>query len=154
MKLRLRRIARKGTYTIGRLYVSGARFCDTLEDTDRGLTDTMTEAQIRRVKVYGRTAIPAGTYHVDMGTTSSKFSSRSWARPYAGKIPRLLSVKGFDGVLIHPGNTDADTLGCILVGENKQVGKVLNSQATWARLMDRHLVPAAKRGEDITITIE
>ena len=128
MKLRLRRIARKGTYTIGRLYVSGARFCDTLEDTDRGLTDAMTEAQIRRVKVYGRTAIPA--------------------------VPRLLSVKGFDGVLIHPGNTDADTLGCILVGENKQVGKVLNSQATWARLMDRHLVPAAKKGEDITITIE
>lgn len=154
MKLLLKRIAKRPNYTIGRLFVNGIRVCDTLEDTDRGLDSSMKEEVIRRKKIYGRTAIPTGTYHVDMDTVSPKFRYRTWAQPYGGKLPRLLSVKGFEGVLIHVGNSDADSLGCLIVGQNKQVGKVLNSTATFKNLMDKHLVPAHKRGEEIMITIE
>lgn len=154
MKLRIKRIAKRDTYTIGRLYVSGVRVCDTLEDTDRGLKDTMSESYIIRKKVYGRTAIPTGTYHLDMDTVSPKFQYRSWAKPYGGKLPRILSVKGFEGVLIHPLNTADESYGCIGVGENKVVGKIVNSQKTFSKLMNEYLRPAYLRGEDIFLTIE
>ena len=62
-------------------------------------------------------------------------------------------MPAFDGVLIHPGNTQADTLGCILPGENKVKGKVVNSAMAFYRLMDAHLLPAYRRGEKITIEI-
>jgi hypothetical protein len=109
MELVLKRIAKKSNYTIGNLYVNGKFFCDTLEDTDRGLTDSMTLEEIKTKKVYGETAIPTGTYNIDMNTISAKFKDRSWAKPYGGKLPRLLNVKGFDGILIHVGNSASDT---------------------------------------------
>ena len=87
----------------------------------------MSLKEINNKKVYGETAVPTGTYKVDMNTVSPKFKSRTWAKPYGGKLPRLVLVPGYDGVLIHPGNKAEDTLGCILVGENKAVGQVLNS---------------------------
>lgn len=149
MKMLLKRIAKKPTYTIGKLYLDGEYFADTLEDRDRGLTQDMDLEDILRIKVYGETAIPTGTYKIDMNTISPKFKDRSWAKPYKGKIPRLLDVPGFDGVLLHPGNSADDSLGCILVGNNTQVGRVLNSQAVFKRLMQKLL------GEqDITLTIE
>lgn len=149
MELLLKRIAKKPTYTIGKLYIDGEYFSDTLEDRDRGLTQDMDLEDILRIKVYGETAIPTGTYRIDMNTISPKFKDRSWAKPYKGKIPRLLNVPGFDGVLLHPGNSANDSLGCVLVGNNTQVGKVLNSQAVFKRLMQKLL------GEqDITLTIE
>lgn len=149
MKMLLKRIAKKPTYTIGKLYIDGEYFSDTLEDRDRGLTQDMDLEDILRIKVYGETAIPTGTYKIDMNTISPKFKDRSWAKPYKGKMPRLLNVPGFDGVLLHPGNSADDSLGCILVGNNTQVGKVLNSQAVFKRLMQKLL------GEqDITLTIE
>ena len=154
MRLTLQRIARKETYTIGRLYVDGIYVGDTIEDKDRGLKSHHPLEQIKKVKVYGETAIPMGTYTIDMDRVSPKFSSRSWAKPYGGKIPRLRSVPGFEGILIHPGNTAADCLGCILVGINDKVGRVSDSQRTFRRLMDDHLVPAYERGETITITIQ
>lgn len=149
MELLLKRIAKKPTYTIGKLYIDGEYFSDTLEDKDRGLTQDMDLEDILRIKVYGETAIPTGTYRIDMNTISPKFKDRSWAKPYKGKIPRLLNVPGFDGVLLHPGNSANDSLGCVLVGNNTQVGKVLNSQVVFKRLMQKLL------GEqDITLTIE
>ena len=154
LKLTLRRIARKETYTIGRLYVDGIYVCDTIEDKDRGLKSHYPLEQIKKTKVYGETAIPIGTYIIDMDKISPKFSSRSWAKPYGGKIPRLRSVPGFEGVLIHPGNTADNSLGCILVGINDKVGRVSDSQRTFKRLMDEHLIPAYERGETITITIQ
>ena len=154
MRLTLRRIAKRETYTIGRLYVDGIYVCDTVEDKDRGLKSHHPLEQIKKVKVYGETAIPMGTYTIDMDRVSPKFSSRSWAKPYSGKIPRLRSVPGFEGVLIHPGNTADDCLGCILVGINDKVGRVSDSQRTFRRLMDDHLIPAYERGETITITIQ
>ena len=154
MRLTLRRIAKKETYTIGHLYVDGIYVCDTVEDKDRGLKSHHPLEQISKVKVYGETAIPMGTYVIDMDRVSPKFSSRSWAKPYGGKIPRLRSVPGFEGILIHPGNTAASSLGCILVGINDKVGRVSDSQKTFKRLMDDYLVPAHERGETITITIQ
>ena len=154
MRLTLRRIAKKETYTIGHLYVDGIYVCDTVEDKDRGLKSHHPLEQISKVKVYGETAIPMGTYTIDMDKVSPKFSSRSWAKPYGGKIPRLRSVPGFESILIHPGNTAASSLGCILVGINDKVGRVSDSQKTFKRLMDDYLVPAHERGETITITIQ
>ena len=79
MKLLLKRIAKMEKYTIGKLYIDGKYFSDTLEDTDRNLTSTMSKDEIAKVKVYGKTAIPTGTYVVDMNTVSPKFGKRSWA---------------------------------------------------------------------------
>lgn len=136
MKLKLVRTYKGPSYTIGHLYINGKFFCDTLEDIDRHLTSDMSLAEIKKIKVYGKTAIPTGVYKVDMNTVSPKFKTRSWAKVCRGKIPRLIDVPGFEGVLIHVGNVPEDTLGCILVGENKVKGKVINSTATFNRLYD------------------
>ena len=149
MKLLLKRMAKMEKYTIGKLYIDGEYFADTLEDTDRNLTSTMSKDKIAKVKVYGKTAIPTGTYVVDMNTVSPKFGKRSWAQPYGGKVPRLQDVPGYEGVLIHPGNTADDTSGCILVGRNKVKGQVVESQNTFHSLMN-----ILKGDNDITITIE
>lgn len=152
MNLLLDRKYKKDTYTIGKLYIDGKYFCDTLEDKDRGLTSIMSPAEITKIKIYGETAIPIGTYKIDMNTISPRFKARSWAKPYGGKIPRLLVVPGFDGVLIHVGNTKDDTSGCILVGKNTIVGQVTNSTQTFHSLM-KELLEAKARGEQIEITI-
>ncbi|QIN96225.1 hypothetical protein DAC15_46 [Bacteroides phage DAC15] len=153
MKLRLKRIFRGDKYTIGKLYINEVYECDTIEDTDRMLTSQMSVDEIASKKVYGETAIPTGTYKIDMDTVSPKFQNRAWAKPYNGKLPRLIDVKGYSGVLIHVGNKPEDTLGCILVGENKVKGQVINSTATFYELMTA-LLKAHKAGEEICITIE
>ena len=152
MELTLKRRFKGLNYTIGSLFIEDEYFCDTLEDVDRYLNDYMSIEDIERIKVYGETAIPYGTYKVDMDTISPKFKDKTWAKPYNGKLPRLNNVKGFEGVLIHVGNSKQDTLGCILVGENKQVGKVINSTFTFNKLMNV-LLEANARGEEIKITI-
>lgn len=152
MKLKIDRRYKGTKYTIGSLYVDGSYFCDTLEDVDRGIDSSMSPTDITKKKIYGKTAIPTGTYNVDMNTVSPKFKDRSWAEPYNGKVPRLLVVPGFDGVLMHPGNTASDTLGCILVGRNTIVGRVTDSTATFHNLMKK-LLGAKAKGESISITI-
>ena len=149
MEILVKRIAKKSKYTIGKMYIDGQYICDTLEDADRGLNQNMSLKEINNKKVYGETAVPTRTYKVDMNTVSPKFKSRTWAKPYGGKLPRLVLVPGYDGVLIHPGNKAEDTLGCILVGENKAVGQVLNSQVTFKKIMS-----ILTKGTNITITIE
>lgn len=153
MKLLLKRIAKQKTYTIGKLYINGVYECDTLEDVDRGLSNDMAIDEIKKKKVYGQTAIPTGTYEINMDVVSPKFKDRSWAKPYDGKLPRLMDVPGYEGVLIHVGNTDKDSSGCILVGQNKIKGQVVNSTATFHELMGK-LTDAHERGEKVSITIE
>lgn len=143
MRILLQRHALKAGYTIGRMEINGRYFCDTLEDTDRGLRENMTEDEIAALKVKGATAIPTGTYRIDMQTRSPRFGR---------VLPRLVSVKGYAGVLIHSGNTAADTDGCILVGENRERGKVLNSRATLEDLLV-FLRAAQAEGEEIELTI-
>ena len=155
MELTLKRIALKSEYTIGKLYVDGEYVCDTIEDTVRDL-DKDGKFANGEVKIPGKTAIPYGRYEITMKVKSPKysnFSKYSWAKKYDGYLPRLLNVPHFDGVLIHVGNSALDSEACVLVGENKVVGKVINSVNTFRRLMDDYLVPAKKRNENIVITI-
>lgn len=150
MKIQVTRIAKLPTYTIGKMFIDGKYVGDTLEDTDRELTQQMSIKDIQSRKVYGKTAIPTGTYQITLDIVSPKFKDRSWAKPYKGKLPRLLSVPGYEGVLIHVGNKAEDTLGCVLVGENKVKGQVVNSTATFHKIM-KLLLSAT---EPITITIK
>lgn len=135
MELTLRRTALRAGYTIGHLYIDGTYFCDTLEDTVRDL-DT-------EPKVPGRTAIPAGRYRVVVNRS-----------PRFGRdLPRLLDVPHFDGILIHSGNSAADTAGCILVGRNTTPGRLTESRVTSDALTAR-LAAAQRRGKTIKIVIE
>lgn len=153
MEVKVKRIARRDNYTIGKMYVNGEYVCDTLEDTDRGLTSKMSVAQISGMKVHGETAIPTGRYLVDMKTVSPRFGGRPQYQFCKGRLPRLCNVPAYQGVLVHCGNTANDTEGCILVGENKAVGQVLNSTATFHKVYTK-LKAADERGEQIYITIE
>ena len=142
MELELKRIARKERYTIGRLSVDGTYFCDTLEDTDRGLSDSMTLEEIKTRKVFSQTAIPTGTYTVGI---------HYWVK-HRRNVPILNGVKGFSGILIHAGCTHEDTMGCILVGRNTEVGRLTNSYSVSVALTS--LVRAAMvKGERVTIKI-
>ena len=142
MNIILNRIAKKAKYTIGKLYINDQYFCDTLEDTDRGLTQSMTEQQIGSKKVYGETAIPTGTYRIII----------SYSNKFKKQMPLLLNVPGFAGIRIHSGNTEKDSLGCILVGKNKSVGKVLESRNTYSKLFS--ILQEANKKETIKITIK
>lgn len=124
MRIVLLRIANRPTYCIGKLYIDGVYFCDTIEDTDRGLDDKMTEAEILKKKVKGQTAIPTGVYPVYI----------TWSPKYNKPMPLIENVKGYSGIRIHSGNTSKDTEGCLLVGKNKEVGKVLESRKTYNAL--------------------
>ncbi len=137
MELRLHRIARKDTYTIGRLYIDGQLFCDTLEPKDRGLRQDLPFEVNRARKRKGSTAIPTGRYRLTLDVVSNRFKSKSMYKFCDGKLPRLINVPVFDGVLIHVGNTARDTEGCILVGRNTKVGMVLDSRVTFLALYDK-----------------
>lgn len=153
MELLLKRIARRETYTIGHLNVDGVYVCDTIEDKDRGLTQSMSQAVIRAIKRNGVTAIPTGRYRVTLDVKSPKFSMKKYEKTYGfcgGYLPKLINVPGFEGVLIHVGNTARDTDGCLLVGKNTRVGKVLESRVTFVKLYER--LKEAK--DSIYITIE
>lgn len=148
----VRRIARREGYTIGRLYIDGKYVCDTLEDRDRGLSQDDEIADILAVKVKGQTAIPTGTYRVRLDVVSPRFGSQAYYKQVCGGcVPRLECVPGFEGVLIHVGNTAKDTDGCILVGENRVKGQVVNSRATfrkvWAALQGDERVYLSVRCE-------
>lgn len=153
MEIKVERKWKKETYTIGRLYINGKFFCNTLEDMDRGLKQSDPITTIQKKKVYGETAIPTGKYKIEMNVVSPKYSAVKWYQDLCkGKMPRLLNVPGFEGVLIHPGNTPLDTFGCILVGENKVKGKLINSRETFKNLY-KQLRTAADNKEEITIEI-
>lgn len=115
MKITVKRTFKGPEYTIGKLYIDDNYFCDTLEDT------------VRKVKIAGKTAIPAGSYKVKK-TMSPRFKKI---------LPEILNVPNFSGVRIHSGNTAADTDGCLLLGLNKSKGQVLCSKNAMAFFMDR-----------------
>lgn len=151
MELILERKYRKSTYTIGKLYVvlNGVKkvISDTLEDYD-GL-------YFGKPKIKGKTAIPCGRYEVLLDNYSPRFGNKE---PYktlcGGCVPLINNVPQFAGVRIHCGNTALDTDGCLLVGKNTVVGKVMESKATFTMLMNKYLTPARKRKEKVFITIK
>ena len=110
MDLTLKRIARRETYTIGHLYIDGKYFCDTIEDTDRGLKQSLPQSVNAAKKRKGVTAIPEGKYLVVMNVKSPKFSTKKQYEWCGGYLPRLVNVPAFDGVLIHIGNTAKDRI--------------------------------------------
>ena len=160
MKLLLERIYTNSSYTIGHLYVlseNGEKqyLMDTIEDTDRGLDDSMSLSTIKSKKVSCKTAIPTGTYQITMHVKSPAFSKKTYYKNYCdGYLPRLLNVKGFDGILIHRGSNEDSSCGCLIVGFNKIKGKVVDSQLAFEKLMEKYLLPCKKRNENITITIK
>lgn len=153
MVLNLKRTVYADTYTIGNLFIDDKLFCCTIEDKDRGLNDSMSIEEIKSKKVYGQTAIPKGTYEITLDIISPKFKNRSWAKFCHGKLPRLINVKGFEGVLIHVGNFPEDTLGCILVGQNPDNGSIEKSTNTFKELYIL-LQDSKDKGEKLTIKIE
>ena len=148
MELILERIAKRKTYTIGRLYIreqvmdeylpgyEDHYFCDTLEPTWRDYANGA-------YKVKGRSAIPEGRYAVVI-SYSPKFEA--W-------LPILLGVPKFEGIRIHAGNTAKDTEGCILVGKNKLVGQVVDSRI-WLHRLKQKIVEAKDRDEAVWITVK
>lgn len=150
MKITVKRIAKKPTYTIGKLYIDGVYFCDTVEDTDRGLFQGQSLDLIKKIKIPNKTAIPTGTYKLTLNVVSPKYSKKAiYQEICKGRVPRLLDVPGYDGVLIHIGNSADDSSGCILVGQNKVVGKVINSTETFRKLYNK-----IKGQKDLTIQIK
>lgn len=131
INLLLERTAYDPEYTIGRLYIDGQYFSDTLEDA------------VREKKIAGKTAIPEGTYEVIVNR-SPKFKR---------DLPLLIDVPNFEGIRIHRGNTNEDTSGCILVGENKVKGKLVNS-AKYETLLTTILKSNLQQGNKVAITVE
>lgn len=116
MQIIIKRTFKGPDYTIGKLYIDGQYFCDTLEDTVRV-----------GKKIAGQTAIPAGEYKV----------AKTYSPRFKKILPEIQNVPNFTGVRIHAGNTAKDTDGCVLLGLNKVKGSVLNSQNAVAFFMDR-----------------
>lgn len=142
MKIEVIRKYFKTTYTIGELYIDGEYVCDTLEDSDRELDDSMSIDDIKSVKIYGETAIPYGTY---------KVSIAKWQK-YNIEVPLLHNVKGFSGILIHNGTDESHTSGCILVGKNTIKGKL--TQGKYYMNLVSHMVKCALFDDDtVEITI-
>lgn len=154
MKLIIDRKYKKQSYTISNLYIDGKWFCNCLEDADRGLDNSMSEDMIRTLKKPSITAIPRGTYEITLDVVSPKYSKVQFYKDVCnGKVPRLKNVKGFDGILIHAGNTDKDSSGCLLVGQNKVKGQVVNSKETFKQLY-KLLQDGKSKGEKIIIKIK
>lgn len=141
MKLKLERKYLGDKYTIGKLYVDGTYFSDTLEDKVRDLNKNG-KFDNGESKIYGETAIPYGTYNIIV----------NYSPKFKRDLPRLLDVPSFEGILIHRGNTPEDSSGCILVGENKVKGKVINSTPYEEKLV-KMMKDSIAKGEQITIEI-
>lgn len=155
MKILIERSWKKEGYTIGKLYVDGVFFSNTLEDKDRGLTSIMSIDEIKKIKKSSITAIPTGTYNVRMDIVSPKYSSKEWfvKNCHGARVPRLENVPGFEGILIHPGNFASDTDGCILVGKNDVKGMVTKSKEYFLQLYNK-MYAAYSKGAKVMVTIK
>jgi Family of unknown function (DUF5675) len=143
MEIVLEREIRSVTTTIGRLFIDGQYECFVLEDEDRGLKQTMPLAEIVERKIYGKTCIPEGRYRVIINQ-SNRFKRL---------LPLLLNVPGYEGIRIHPGNTEDNTEGCLLPGRVRRPDKVLESRLAFNQLFAK-MQNAIAEGEQIFITIK
>lgn len=139
-KLTLHRTIFLPDRTIGTLYLNDAYLCDTLEDTCRFLENYIDKPEEGdKIKIYGETCIPKGTYKLE----------KHWWQKHNCYVPRLKNVPFFSGILIHTGNTIADTQGCILTGyHDKKTNNLINS-----RLAFRLLCEKVRNFDDAEITI-
>ena len=141
MKLTVKRTALRSSYTLGELYIDGQFFCSTLEEKDRGLTQNMSVEQIKSMKVPGETAIPKGTYRVTLDVVSPKFSKYPfYMQTCGGKLPRLIDVKGYEGVLIHVADgpkRDSLLQGCIGIGNLSAEEYLMNGKKVFVELYNK-----------------
>lgn len=141
MKLTIKRTITRNSYTLGKLYIDEVYFCDTLEDKDRGLTQNMSVEQIKSIKVPGETAIPKGTYKVTLDVVSPKFSKYPfYMQTCEGKLPRLIDVKGYEGVLIHVADgpkRDSLLQGCIGIGNLSSEEYLMNGKKVFVELYNK-----------------
>lgn len=155
MNINVKRTARKNTYTIGKVTIDGKYFCDSLEDTDRGVTQIMPFTSTGGAKgywvtpdhgiiekVYGKTAIPTGLYDA---------CSYYWPK-FKCYVVMLLRVPGFTGILMHNGMTADHSEGCVLLGKNNIVGRLDGDRIYMDALVAR-VMAAEKRGEKVTVQI-
>ena len=141
MKLYLKRHSFTGKATLGTLYIDGKIFCFVVEDEQRELNDFNNDGDFDDIgegKIYGETAIPKGTYEVEL-TMSPK---------YKKLMPLIKGVTGYSGIRIHSGNTEKDTLGCLIVGMKQTLTGVADSRIAYNKLMDK-----LEGQKDITIKI-
>ena len=124
--------------TLGKMFINGKYFCETLEDKDRGLNQSLQLADNQRMKVKGQTAIPYGKYKGIVNVSPSKKRA----------LPRLLNVPAFDGILIHKGNTNGDSLGCILIGRKRSIESIIQST-----VMEVELLKLMPEGTEFEIEI-
>lgn len=140
MLIEVKRFEFGTNYTIGKLYIDGVYECYTLEDKVREV-----EGQpVSTWKIAGQTAIPKGTYYVIID------DSVRFGKP----MPHITNVPGYDGVRIHSGNTDADTDGCILVGQTWAGGNFIGQSRVAFQEFMEHLWSATHSKDTITITVE
>ena len=142
------------TYTIGHLYIDDVYYCDTIEDKDRGLTQSMPLDEIKKRKVKSQTAIPRGRYRITLNVISPKFYKKTYYKRFCnGKLPRLIDVPGFEGILMHKGLNENSSAGCIILGLNKIKGCVIKSQECFEKVYNK-LKTAKDNNDEIWITIE
>lgn len=123
-QVKIRYIAVKKDYTIGKLYIDGTYYCDTLTPP------------LRKDYIRGTSSVPRGKYKLSMEYVSPRLSGKEPYRSVAkGIVPRVMEFRGSPNILFHCGNIPAQTEGCFLLGQNKVVGKVLNSQVTYKRVV-------------------
>ena len=141
MKLTIKRTITRNSYTLGKLYIDEVYFCATLEDKDRGLTQNMSVEQIKSMKVPGETAIPKGTYRVTLDVVSPKFSRYPfYMQTCEGKLPRLIDVQGYAGVLIHVADgpkRDSLLQGCIGIGNLSAEEYLMNGKKVFVELYNK-----------------
>lgn len=142
MEIKIKREFFNSTNIIGSMYVNGALFGYTLEDKDRGLKDTMSVSEIKIRKIFGETAIPYGRYEVIL----------SYSNRFKKVMPLLLNVKGFEGVRIHGGNTDKNTLGCPLLGAKRNDNGIYDCATVNNKLIA--LIKAEAQKENSKIYVE
>lgn len=130
-------------WTEGKLYIDEKYICDTLEDKDRGLDDSMTEDDILKKKVYGKTCIPYGRYKLTIDY-SNKFKK---------DLIKINSVKGFDGTRIHSLNTAEESLGCVGVGVKLKDGYITKSRDTYS-IVHKIVLNALLKKDNVHLTIQ
>lgn len=137
--------------TIGELYIDNVFQCYTLEDKDRELDSTMTTADIGKIKVFGKTAIPRGTYPITISQTG--IITDVGQRPIGGvkKLPLINNIKGYSGVFTHVGNKATHTEGCLLCGEGKGQDTLISSRPAFNKVFDK-IIAAAGANANVVIT--